>query len=94
MTHHDISFLIETERRREEIALAEQHRLVKQAQQAGMKISPLSSLNNLDFGPIAVMLANTLDWLSHLFAVWSCWLHSRYASVSFRGSPESQSNPC
>lgn len=94
MTHHDIFYLIETERRREEIATAAQHRLVKQAQRAGMKISPLQSLNNLDIRPLAVVLATALNWLSHLFAVWSCWLHSRYASVTFGGSPESQSRPC
>lgn len=94
MTHHDISFLIEIERRREEMAIAAQHRLVKQAQKAGMKIPPLLSLNNANIGLLAVELANSLDWLSRLFAVWSCWLHSRFASVSFGGSPESQSSPC
>ncbi len=94
MDHFDARFLIETERRREEMSVAAQHRLVKEAQRAGMKIPPILSLNNVNIGSLAVALAHGLDWLSHLFAAWSCQLQSRYASVPFGVSPESQSNPC
>jgi hypothetical protein len=90
----DARFLIESERRREEVALAAQHLMVKEAQRAGMKIPPLLSLNNVNFGPLAAALAHGLDWLSHLFAVWSCRLQSRYAPVPLSMSPESQSSPC
>ena len=93
MDNFDARFLIESERRRGEMAVATQHRLVKEAQRAGMKISPLLSLNNLNISPLAVALAHGLDWLGHLFAVWSCRLQSRYASVPLRVSPESQSSP-
>lgn len=94
MDHFDARFLIQTEQRREEMAVATQHRQVKEAQQAGMKIIPLLSLNNVNIAPLAVALAHGLDWLGHLFAVWSCQLQSRYASVPLRMSPEGQSNPC
>lgn len=90
----DARFSIESERRREEVALAAQHRLVKDAQQAGMKILPLLSLRNVNIGPIAMALAHGLDWLGHLFVAWSCRLQSRYASFPFRVSPENQSSPC
>lgn len=76
------------------MAVAAQHRLVKEAQRAGMKIPPLLSLNNVNIGPLTVALAHGLDWLGHLFAVWSCRLQSRNASVPYGVSPESQSSPC
>ena len=94
MDQFDARFLIETERRREEMAIAAQHRLVKEAQRAGMKIPPFLSLNNVNIGPLAVAFANALDWLGHLLAVWSCRLQSRYASVPLGVSLESQSSPC
>ena len=94
MEHLDARFLIESERRREEVALAAQHLMVKEAQRAGMKIPPLLSLRKVNISPIAMVLAQGLDWLGHLFAVWSCRLQSRYASVPFEVSPESQSSPC
>ena len=94
MDYFDARFLIQTERRNAEMAAARQHRLVKEAQRAGMKILPLSSLNNVNIAPLAVALAHSLDWFGHLFADWSCRLQSRYASVPLRVSPESQSNPC
>jgi hypothetical protein len=94
MDHYDARFLIESERRREEMALAAQHLMVKEAQQAGMKIPPLLSLRNVNISAIAMALAHGLDWLGHLFAVWSCRLQSRYASFPFGVSPENQSSPC
>jgi len=94
MNHFDARFLIESERRRREMAVAAQHRLVKEAQQAGMKIPPLLSLNKVNIGLLVVALAHGLDWLGHLFAVWSCRLQSRYASAPSGVSPESQSSPC
>ena len=94
MDHYDARFLIESERRREETALAAQHLMVKEARRAGMKIPPLLFLSNVNISPIAMALAHGLDWLGHLFAVWSCRLQSRFASVPFRVSPESQLSPC
>jgi len=94
MDLYDARFLIESERRREEIALAAQHLMVKEAQRAGMKIPPLLSLRNVNISPIAMALAHGLDWLGRLFAIWSCWLQSHYASAPFGKSPESQSRPC
>ena len=94
MDHFDARFMIESDRRRGEMAVAAQHRLVKEAQQAGMKIPPLLSLSNVNISPLTVALAHGLDWLSHLFAVWSCRLLSRYATVPSGVSPESQSSPC
>ena len=94
MDHFDARFSIESERRRGEMALAAQHRLVKEAQQDGMKIFPLLSLSNVNISPLAVALAHSLDWLGRLFAFWSCRLQSRYASVPLGASPESQSSPC
>ena len=94
MNHFDARFSIESERHRGEMVVAAQHRLVKEAQQAGMKIPPFLSLNNVNIGPLAVALAHGLDWLGRLFAVWSCRLQSRYAPVPFGVSPESQSSPC
>lgn len=94
MDHFDARFLIESERRSGEMAVATQHLIVKEAQQAGMKIPPLLSLNKVNIGPLAVALSHGLDWLGHLFAVWSCRLQSRFASVPFRVSRESQSSPC
>jgi len=94
MNHFDARFLIESERRRREMVVAAQHRLVKEAQQAGMKIPPLLSLSNVNISPLTLALAHGLDWLGHLFAVWSCRLQARYASVPFGVSPESQSSPC
>ena len=94
MYHLDARFLIESERRREEMVVAAQHRLVKEAQQAGMKIPPLLSLSNVNISPLLLALAHGLDWLGHLFAVWSCRLQTRYASVPNGVSPESQSSPC
>jgi hypothetical protein len=94
MDLYDARFLIESERRREEIALAARHLMVNEAQRAGMKIPPLFSLRNVNSSPIAMALAHSLDWLGHLFAVWSCRLQSRYASVPFGVSPENQSSPC
>ena len=94
MNHFDARFLIESERRRREMVVAAQHRLVKEAQQAGMKIPPLLSLSNVNISPLTLALAHGLDWLGHLFAVWSCRLQSRYASVPLGVSPESQSSPC
>jgi len=76
------------------MAVATQHLIVKEAQQAGMKIPPLLSLNKVNIGPLAVALSHGLDWLGHLFAVWSCRLQSRYAPVIFGVSPEIQSDPC
>lgn len=90
----DAQFMIQAERRRAEMAVATQHRLVKEAQRAGMKSRPLLSLNNVNIAPLAVALAHGLDRLGQLFAAWSCWLQSRYASVAFRVSPEGQSSPC
>ena len=90
----DARFLIESERRRGEMAVATQHRLVKEAQRAGMKIPHLLSLNYVNISPLAVALAHGLDWLGHLFAVWSCRLQSRYASFPLGASSESQSSPC
>ena len=90
----DARFLIESERRREEAALAAQHLMVKEAQRAGMKKLPPLSLRNVNISPIAMALAQGLDWLGHLFAVWSCLLMSRYASFPFGVSPENQSDPC
>ena len=94
MDHFNARFLIETERRRGEMAVAAQHRLVKEAQRAGMKITHILSLSNVNISPQIMALAHGLDWLSHLFAVWSCRLQSRYASIPFGVSPESQSSPC
>jgi hypothetical protein len=94
MNHPDARFLIESERRRGEMALAAQHLIVKEAQRAGMKIPPLLSLSNVNIRSLTVALAHGLDWLGHLFAVWSCRLQSRYAVVPLGGSPESQSSPC
>jgi len=94
MDHFDARFSIESERRRREMAEATQHRLVKEAQRAGMKISPFLSLNNVNFAPLAVALAHGLDWLGRLFAAWSCRLQSRYASFPYGVPPESQSSPC
>ena len=94
MDHFDARFSIETERRRGEMAIARQHRMVKEAQRAGMRIPLLLSLSNVNISPLAVALAHSLDWLGYLFAVWSCRLQSRYASVPFEVSPESQSSPC
>ena len=94
MDYFDARFSIESERRREEKAVAAQHRLVKEAQRAGMKIPHLLSLKNVNIGLLVVALAYVLDWLGHLFAVWSCRLQSRYASAPSGVSPESQSSPC
>jgi hypothetical protein len=94
MDLYDARFLIESERRRQEMALAAQHLMVKEAQRAGMKIPPLLSLSIVNISPIAIALAHGLDWLGHLFAVWSCRLQSRYTSVPFGASPENQSSPC
>jgi hypothetical protein len=94
MDLYDARFLIESERRRKEIALAAQHLMVKEAQRAGMKIPPLLSLRNVNISPIAMVLAHGLGWLGRLFAIWSCWLESRYASGPFVKSPENQSRPC
>ena len=94
MDHFDARFLIESERRREETALAAQHLMVKEAQRAGMKIPPLLSLSNVNISPIAIALAHALDWLGQLFAAWSCRLQSRYASAPFEVPPENQSSPC
>jgi hypothetical protein len=94
MDHFDAKFLIESERRRAEMALAAQHRLVKEAKQAGMKIPSLLSLRNLNIRPLTLALAHGLDWLSHLLSVWSCRLLSRYAPVPSGVSPENQSSPC
>ena len=94
MDHYDARFLIESERRRGEMTLAAQHLMVKEAQRAGMRIPPLLSMSNVNIRPLAVALAYGLDWLGHLFAVWSCRLQSRYASVPFGVSPKSQSSPC
>ena len=94
MDHFYARFLIESERLKGEMAVATQHRLVKEAQRAGMKIPTILSLNNVNIGPLAVALAHGLDWLGRLFTVWSCRLQSRYASVPLRVSPESQSSPC
>jgi hypothetical protein len=90
----DIEFLIQTERRKGEMALATQHLMVKEAQRAGMKIIPFLSLSKVNIRPIAVALAHGLDWLGHLLAVWSCRLQSRYATVPLDAPPESQSSPC
>jgi hypothetical protein len=94
MDHYDARFMIESERRREEMALAAKHLMVKNAQRAGMKIPHFLSLRNVNFSPIAMALAYGLDWLGHLFAAWSCRLQSRYASFPFGVSPENQSSPC
>jgi hypothetical protein len=94
MNHPDARFLIESERRRGEMALAAQHLIVKEAQRAGMKIPPLLSLSNVNISPLTLALAHGLVWLGHLFAVWSCRLQSRYASVPLGASPESQSSLC
>jgi len=94
MSHFYARFMIESERRRGEMAVAVQHRLVKEAQKAGMKIIPLLSLSNVNISPLLMALAHGLDWLGHLFAVWSCRLQSRYATVPSGASPESQSSPC
>ena len=95
MDNFNARFLIESERRREEMAVATQHRLVKDAQRAGMKIPHILSLSNVNISPLIMALAHGLDWLGHLFAVWSCrLLQSRYASIPFGVSPESQSSPC
>ena len=94
MDHFNARFSIETERRRGEMAVAAQHRLVKEAQRAGMKIPHLLSLTNVNISPLIMALAHGLDRLGYLFAVWSCRLQSRYASVPLGVSPESQSSPC
>jgi hypothetical protein len=94
MNHPDARFLIESERRRGEMALAAQHLMVKEAQRAGMKIPPLLSLSNVNISPLTLALAHGLDWLGHLFAVWSCRLQTRYASVPLEAPLESQSGPC
>jgi len=90
----DARFLIESERRREEIALAAQHMKVQEARRAGMKIPPLLSLRNVNITPIAMALAHGLDWLGHLFAFLSCRLQSRFASVPIADSLENQPSPC
>jgi hypothetical protein len=91
MDHFDAHFSIESERRRAEMAVAAQHRLVKEAQQAGMKILPLLSLRKVNINHLLMVLAHGLERLSNLFAVWSCWLQSRYASAPFGVPPECQS---
>lgn len=94
MDYFDARFLIESERRKDEIAFAAHHRLVKEAQQGGMKIFPFLSLSNVNFSPLAIALAHGLDRLGRLFDFWSCRLQSRYASVPLGASPESQASPC
>jgi hypothetical protein len=93
MNHSDARFLIESERRRGEMAVAAQHLMVKEAQRAGMKISPLLSLS-MNISSLAVALAHGLDRLGQLLAVWSCRLKSRYAPVSLGVPSENQSSPC
>jgi len=93
MDHFEARFMIESERRRTEMAVATQYGLLKEAQRAGMKIPSLLSLK-VRIGPLAVALTHGLDWLGHLFTVWSCCLQSRYASVPLGASLESQTSPC
>jgi hypothetical protein len=59
-----------------------------------MKNPPLPGLKNVNIGSLAIAMAHGLDWLGHLFAVWSCRIQSRYASVPLGVSPENQSSPC
>jgi hypothetical protein len=94
MDHFDVRFMIESERRREEMAVAAQHRMVKEAQRAGMKIPPLLSLSSMNIGSLALALAHSLDWLGRRFAVWSCRLQSRYSSVPLAASLGGQPSPC
>jgi hypothetical protein len=90
----DIDFLVQTERRKAEMAVAAQHRMVKEAQRSGMRTTSLLSLSHVNIGPLAVALAHGLEWLGQRLTVWSCRLQSRYASVPFGVSPEGQSSPC
>ncbi len=72
MSYDNIDFLIRTEQRREEIAIAAQNRKVKEAQRAGMKLLPILNLKPFRFEPanqrsLAKTLTRGLAWLGSLF---------------------------
>ncbi len=79
MSHYSSDFLIQSERRREEMAAAAQHRQLKEAQRAGLVIAPLINFKRLNLSVFAVALARGLGWIGGLLSEWSCILSSRYA---------------
>jgi hypothetical protein len=89
MSHHNLDFVNRTEQYRREIAFAQQQRMIKEAQRAGMVLPPLVPVR-----PLAMALARLLTRFASLLAAWSCSLQARYAPVTPSAPLESQSSPC
>jgi hypothetical protein len=88
MNHPDLDLMVQTERRKDEMAAAAHYRLVKAVEDsAGMyRIASPSPLR-----PLVAFLAHGMAWLGSLLTSWSCRLQ-RYSTVS--GLPEEQPAPC
>lgn len=94
MSNYNGQFYIQSERRKEEIAAARQHRLVKEAQRAGMKTLPLVSFPAILQVFPAFALLPDLTRMRRKILYWNCRLRSRLAVFSSQRALEGSSSPC
>ncbi len=90
MTHPDIEYLIAQERMRDDMRIAEQHRLVRAAL---LEVEGLPQPRRARFSlrPLMLALARSLSFIGDRMHAWSCQLEYRYRLAASTGS---QSSPC
>ncbi len=91
MSHHEIDFLIQSERRRGEMAYARQRRELKAAQRGGLVLLPLLDLKQINRAAITAALARSLARLGDLLNRWSVLLSPRHEPTIDTNPAESQS---
>lgn len=94
MSNYNGQFYIQTERRKEEAAAARQHRMVKEAQRAGMKTIPLIAFPAVLQVIPAFGLIPDLARLRQRIAVWNCRARSRFPLLFRRGALADAPGPC
>jgi hypothetical protein len=93
MNHPDLDLMIHSERRKDEMAAAEQHRLLKAAGLTA-KSSRLHLIPQAPLRPLVALLARGMARLGVLLTTWSCRLQ-QYTAVPVLGEPaEEQPVPC
>ena len=90
MRHPDFDYMMMMERRREDLAAAEQSRLVKEALEAerqnrgeALRVSLLSRVVQ----SLVLGFGRALYWFGERIQVWGCKLQYRFAVAEMRGEP-------
>ncbi len=91
MNHPDYDLMIQTERRKDEMAAADHYRLLKSLEPSpGRRRMSLVPQNPLR--PLVVQLARGMAWLGSQLTSWSCRLQQYTSAPMLGAAPEEQ--PC